>query len=87
MSHAVFGTVTKSLYLAGVHEAVDFPAVPGLGAAAAADAHHLAAVQDLVVFEPWFLAQGVVLAWPPGSAYGPLPVGAGGSGPWPWPSS
>jgi hypothetical protein len=62
VSHAVFGAVTKSLYLGGVHEAVDFPVVPGMSAAEAADANNLAAVQDLVVFEPCFLIQGVVLA-------------------------
>ncbi|MFJ6650999.1 DUF3995 domain-containing protein [Streptomyces sp. NPDC091290] len=62
VSHAVFGAVTKSLYLGGMHEAVDFPAVPELSAEALADANHLSAVQDLVVFEPCFLIQGVVLA-------------------------
>lgn len=62
VSHAVFGVITKSLYLGGVHEAVDFPAVPELSAAEAADANHLSAVHDLLVFEPCFLIQGVVLA-------------------------
>jgi hypothetical protein len=62
VSHAVFGAVTKSLYLGGMHEAVDFPDVPELSAEEAADANHLAAVHDLLVFEPFFLIQGVVLA-------------------------
>lgn len=62
VSHAVFGFVTKILYLGGHHGAVDFPVVPGVGAAEAADANHLSAVQDLLVFEPCFLVQGVVLA-------------------------
>ncbi len=61
-SHAVFGLVTKSLYLSGYHGAVDFPVVPGVGTAEAAGANHLAAVQDLLVFEPCFLVQGLVLA-------------------------
>ncbi|MEW1685999.1 DUF3995 domain-containing protein [Streptomyces sp. NPDC093594] len=62
VSHAVFGIITKSLYLGGVHEAVDFPTVPELSASEMADANHLAAVHDLLVFEPCFLIQGVVLA-------------------------
>ncbi|MET9669351.1 DUF3995 domain-containing protein [Streptomyces sp. NPDC006475] len=62
VSHAIFGAVTKALYLGGMHEAVDFPVVPGLSAEEAADANHLSAVQDLLVFEPFFLIQGVVLA-------------------------
>lgn len=62
ISHAIFGTVTKALYLGGMHEAVDFPDVPELSAEELADANHLAAVHDLLVFEPCFLIQGVVLA-------------------------
>ncbi|MDX3434199.1 DUF3995 domain-containing protein [Streptomyces sp. ME01-18a] len=62
VSHAIFGAVTKALYLGGMHEAVDFPVVPELSAAEVADANHLAAVQDLLVFEPCFLIQGVLLA-------------------------
>ena len=62
VSHAIFGVITKSLYLGGMHEAVDFPDVPELSAAELADANHMAAVHDLLVFEPCFLIQGVVLA-------------------------
>jgi hypothetical protein len=62
VSHAIFGFITKALYLGGMHEAVDFPDTPHLSAAEAADANHLSAVHDLLVFEPSFLIQGVVLA-------------------------
>ncbi|MGW5129254.1 DUF3995 domain-containing protein, partial [Streptomyces sp. NPDC004069] len=62
VSHALYGFVTKALYLSGHHGAVDFPVVPGVGAAEAAEANHLSAVQDLLVFEPCFLVQGLVLA-------------------------
>ncbi|MEU5365837.1 DUF3995 domain-containing protein [Streptomyces sp. NPDC005925] len=62
VSHAIFGVITKTLYLGGMHEAVDFPAVPELSAGEVADANHLSAVHDLLVFEPCFLIQGVVLA-------------------------
>ncbi|MEV5012696.1 DUF3995 domain-containing protein [Streptomyces sp. NPDC056159] len=62
ISHAVYGFVTKALYLSGYHGAVDFPVVPGVSAARAAEANHLSAVQDLLVFEPCFLIQGVVIA-------------------------
>ncbi|MGW5097315.1 DUF3995 domain-containing protein [Streptomyces nodosus] len=62
ISHAFYGFFTKALYLSGRHGAVDFPVVPGVGAAEAAEANHLSAVQDLLVFEPCFLVQGVVLA-------------------------
>lgn len=61
-SHAVFGFATKSLYLSGLHGAVDFPVVPGVDAATAAAQNHLSAVHDLLVFEPCFLVQGVLLA-------------------------
>jgi hypothetical protein len=60
-SHAVFGFVTKTLYLAGMHGAVNFPALPGVSEAEAAAANHTAAVLDLAVFEPWFLIEGVLL--------------------------
>jgi hypothetical protein len=62
LSHAVYGFVTKGLYLGGWHGAVDFPSVPGVSAATAAERHHLSAVQDLVVFEPCFLLQGALIA-------------------------
>ncbi|MFJ2722639.1 DUF3995 domain-containing protein [Streptomyces sp. 6-11-2] len=62
VSHALYGFVTKALYLSGRHGAVDFPVVPGVGTAEAAEANHLSAVQDLLVFEPCFMVQGVVLA-------------------------
>lgn len=66
VSHAFFGFVTKALYVSGHHGAVDFPKVEGFDAATLADENHLAAVHDLVLFEPCFLLQGVVLwlaAW------------------------
>lgn len=62
VSHAFYGFVTKGLYLGGWHDAVDFPVVPGVDPATAADANHEAAVHDLLVFEPSFLVQGVLLA-------------------------
>jgi len=62
ISHATFGIATKALYLSGWHGAVDFPAVPGVSAARAAEMNHLAAVRDLTVFEPSFLIQGGLLA-------------------------
>ena len=40
LSHAVLGFVTKSLYVAGLHGAVDFPALPGTSAATAAAQNH-----------------------------------------------
>jgi uncharacterized protein DUF3995 len=61
VSHAVFGVITKGLYLSGVHGAVNFPALPGASAATAAAANHTAAVLDLAVFEPWFLIEGILL--------------------------
>ena len=61
VSHAVLGFVTKSLYLGGMHGAVDFPALPGVSADAAAAANHTSAVLDLAVFEPWFLIEGLLL--------------------------
>ncbi|MFD0020052.1 DUF3995 domain-containing protein [Streptomyces sp. NPDC058382] len=61
-SHAVFGFVTKTLYLAGVHDAVDFPDATGVSGAALAQDHHVSAVRDLWVFEPCFLIQGLLLA-------------------------
>ena len=62
ISHSVFGFVTKGLFLAGWHGAVNFPVIHGVSAATAASKNHLAAVHDLAVFEPCFLMQGVVLA-------------------------
>ncbi|MCM2577167.1 DUF3995 domain-containing protein [Streptomyces meridianus] len=62
VSHAVFGFATKILYLNGRHGAVDFPVVPGVDAATAADSNRLSALQDILVFEPCFLIQGVLLA-------------------------
>ena len=62
VSHGLYGVVTKGLYLGGHPGAVDFPVVPGVSPAAAADRNHLSAVQDLVIFEPCFAIQGVVLA-------------------------
>ncbi|MFF2065829.1 DUF3995 domain-containing protein [Streptomyces sp. NPDC058200] len=62
LSHALYGFVTKSLYLIGYQSAVDFPVVSGVSAAEADEANHRSAVLDLLVFEPCFLIQGVVLA-------------------------
>lgn len=62
VSHAVFGFVTKSLYLGGMHSAVDFPEVQGMSAEAALRKNRVAAVHDLLVFEPCFLLQGVLIA-------------------------
>lgn len=62
VSHAVFGFVTKSLYLAGVHDAVDFPKAAGVDATTLAHDHHVSAVRDLWLFEPSFLIQGLLLA-------------------------
>lgn len=62
VSHSIYGFATKAQYLSGVRGAVDFPAVPGVGAAEEAAKNHLSAVQDLVVFEPCFLIQGLLLA-------------------------
>lgn len=62
ISHSIYGFITKGLYLGGVHSAVDFPVVPGVSAATAAGKNHLSAVQDLLVFEPCFLIEGVLLA-------------------------
>lgn len=62
LSHAVFGFVTKALYLAGRQEAVNFPDLPWLSAAEAAESNRLAAWHDLLIFEPCFLLQGALLA-------------------------
>jgi hypothetical protein len=56
LSHGLFGLVTKALYLAGL-DTVRFPAL----VRTAAD-RHTAAVLDVVLFEPWFLLEGVLLA-------------------------
>ncbi|MFR9673721.1 DUF3995 domain-containing protein [Streptomyces sp. TR06-5] len=62
VSHALYGFVTKGLYLSGQQNAVDFPVVPGVDPATAAEKNHLSALHDLLVFEPAFLIQGVLLA-------------------------
>lgn len=62
ISHALFGLVTKGLYLGGYEGAVDFPTVAGVDAVTAAADNHRAAVLDVVAFEPFFLAQGLALA-------------------------
>lgn len=62
LSHAAFGFVTKGLYVAGYPEAVDFPRIPRVDPVTAAAQNYTSAVLDLVVFEPCFLAQGLVLA-------------------------
>ncbi len=55
LSHGLYGLATKGLYAAGVHSAVSWP--EPLTAAQ----KNLAALRDLGVFEPWFLAQGLLL--------------------------
>ena len=62
VSHGIYGFITKTLYLSGVHGAVAFPTVPGVSAATAAAKNHLSAVQDLIVFEPCFAIEGVLIA-------------------------
>ena len=62
VSHGIYGFATKTLYLSGWHGAVDFPVAPGVSAATAAAKNHLAAVQDLVLFEPAFVLEGALLA-------------------------
>lgn len=57
ISHGLYGIVTKGLYAAGIHAAVSWPE-RGLTAAQ----KNLAALHDLVLFEPWFLIQGLLLA-------------------------
>jgi len=61
LSHAIFGFITKGLYLSGVRDAVNFPELPDVSAATAAAANHTAAVVDIAVFEPWFLIEGLLL--------------------------
>lgn len=66
VSHALYGFITKALYVSGQHGAVHFPKVAGVDAATAASENHLSAVHDLWLFEPCFLLQGLVLwlaAW------------------------
>jgi hypothetical protein len=55
ISHALFGFLTKGLYIAGLY-AVDFPG------ALTEHQKWSAAVIDLLVFEPWFLLEGIMLA-------------------------
>jgi hypothetical protein len=57
LSHALFGFITKGLYLAGVQGAVSSPMASSWTAAERARAIWL----DLAVFEPWFLLEGVLL--------------------------
>ena len=57
ISHGLYGLATKDLYAAGVHSAVSWP--EPLTAAQ----QNLAALRDLAVFEPWFLVQGLLLAF------------------------
>ena len=57
ISHGLYGLATKGLYAAGVHSAVSWP--EPLTAAQ----QNLAALRDLAVFEPWFLVQGLLLAF------------------------
>jgi hypothetical protein len=61
VSHAIYGFITKGLYAAGMHGAVNFPSVPGVSPADAAASNHTSTVLDLTVFEPWFLIEGVLL--------------------------
>jgi hypothetical protein len=70
VSHGLFGLATKALYLGGQQGAVDFPVVAGVDPATAAARDHLSAVQDLAVFEPCFLLQGVLLALAAGQSIG-----------------
>lgn len=62
LSHAVFGFITKTLYLSGLHGAVHFPVVNGVSPAVAAAHNHLSSIQDLIVFEPSFMLEGALLA-------------------------
>lgn len=55
VSHALYGMVTKGLYVAGAQSAVSYPAP-----LTAAQKNH-AALLDLGLFEPWFLIQGLLL--------------------------
>lgn len=57
ISHGLFGTVTKALYVAGMHAAVSWPEHD-----LTAPQENLAALRDLAAFEPWFLIQGLLLA-------------------------
>jgi len=61
ISHGLYGLVSKALYLGGVHTAVHFPVVRGVSAATAATQNHLAAMQDVAVFEPCFIILGILL--------------------------
>jgi hypothetical protein len=61
ISHAIFGFATKGLYLAGFKGAVHFPVIPGVDAGTASADNRDTAVLDLLVFEPFFLAQGLAI--------------------------
>jgi hypothetical protein len=58
LSHAIYGFVSKALFLAG-YDVVRFP---DLGDGWSAAQQHTAAVLDVALFEPWFLLEGVALA-------------------------
>ena len=62
VSHGLYGFATKGLYVMGAHGAVDFPEVAGVSAATAGAENHASAVLDLLVFEPYFLIEGVLIA-------------------------
>ncbi len=57
-SHGIYGLVSKSLFLAGF-DTVQFP---DIGDGWSAAEKRSAAVADVALFEPWFLAEGVSLA-------------------------
>ena len=57
VSHGLFGMVTKGLYVSGLHGAVNY----SVGHWTVAQ-KNTAAARDLLVFEPWFLLEGVLLA-------------------------
>ncbi|WP_326609081.1 DUF3995 domain-containing protein [Streptomyces scopuliridis] len=62
VSHAIYGLITKALYLSGWHGAVNFPVVAGVSPATAAAENRHSAILDILVFEPCFLIQGLLLA-------------------------
>lgn len=55
VSHGLYAMVTEALYVAGAHPVVSYPEP-----LTAAQKNH-AALLDLVMFEPWFLIQGLLL--------------------------
>jgi hypothetical protein len=58
LSHAVYGLVSKALFLAGL----DTVRFPDIGDGWTPAEQHTAALLDVAVFEPWFLLEGVLLA-------------------------